>query len=239
MIGGLCTPLLEFVGADHDFGIPLTTSDITLQVMANKHFIKTAKPPFWWRLMGDYPFPLPNVELISPGAPADRTNWRLDTAERTRARWVAKRRFGPQPRDDNNHPDATPEEGEFEEVLEQQAQQPPHQQPLPLAGTSTGHEQGESSSRRRARPTIEERVEELHERFSSWDTQWGVMQASHAALVTRFDTFEAQYHGDQIQRRSFEEEQRAEWALATERAQQQQQMYDMLARFGGQFPPSQ
>lgn len=86
----------------------------------------------------------------------------------------------------------------------------------------------------------------VHDWFSSWEmsyhdsqTSYHNLQTSHIALVTRFDTFEARYQVDQEQCRSFEEsereqrwsfkdEQRAEWAHAAER-EQQQQMYDAIS----------
>lgn len=125
VITGLCTPLIEFANPKLEFGEPMASADITVRQLANKHFIKTAKPPYWWKLMGDYPFPLPNVEWISSGDPNKRTILRLDTSEHTQARRVAERRYGAQAMDGNDNPDPPPDEEENEEISDQQPHRPP------------------------------------------------------------------------------------------------------------------
>lgn len=68
---------------------------------------------------------------------------------------------------------------------------------------------------------MDQRVEELHERFSSWEITLTEDRAQCAALVTCFNTFEARYYAveeerhtfEQVERegRSFEAEQFNEW----------------------------
>lgn len=51
-------------------------------------------------------------------------------------------------------------------------------------------------------------VEELHERFLSWENTWIEDRAHHAALTTHFDTFEACYYAAEEERCIYEQTER-------------------------------
>lgn len=120
-------------------------------------------------------------------------NWRLDTEARVAAWRAAETWFGRQTREELKHeevPEA--EDGDHTET---------HQE-VPQATFELG--ELSSNPRYQARPTADECIDELYDRFSSWkmsyrDSQMSYrdLQMIHTALVTRFDTFEAWYQEDQ------------------------------------------
>lgn len=85
---------------------------------------------------------------------------------------------------------------------------------------STFHHGESSTFHCRHRPTLDDRVEELQESISN--------------LSTQFDTFASDQRTKCEHRRSFEDDQRAEWVRQQEH---QRQIYEFMTRFNHSYLP--
>lgn len=185
VIGGLISPLLECAGVNFGNVAPIP-GDILIDMrrFVGMHWIRTRWQSFWWRMHGLKLIPLPNNALIYTVDANCRDNLLISMSAHHMAIQEVKRVHGAQLREGNDGDGDKDIQGNPRGDQGNQQELPSQPMPQPM-------HQGDSSAQacRRSRVSVEERVDELLDHFSTWDASLQEIRTSHVNLVTRFGVF--------------------------------------------------